>query len=231
VASAAAVNAVFIATLSTAKGRGLLFLVLVAACGGAPAAQSSSPPPARLPADSTSATLVPPNLGSLRQEDVSIVLQPLGIRATLIPLDESIIRVLAPDSYRSLQSIRESRRAQIVQRAQMHGARNPSVWYVTFYGLTPNARFIPTDLTITSAGRDFRPFDIITLTDNFGAQRLQQREIARGLLLFEDGVDVNLPLVVSIGAERNVDWSNEAILGAIDTERTRIRARAGRTNP
>jgi hypothetical protein len=210
------------------------FWVFVVACGGGTAGippSTPATPATRLPQDSTSARLVPPNFGTMRQDDISLVLQPVGVRVTAIPLDESIIRVLAPDSYRSLQSIRESRRAQIVQRAQMHGARNPSVWYVTFYGLTPNARFIPTDLTITSAGRDFRPFDIITLTDNFGAQRLQQREVARGLLLFDDGVDVNLPLVVSIGAERNIDWSNEAILGAIDTERTRIRARAGRTNP
>lgn len=204
----------------------------IVACGGTAAIPAGTVAPApRLPQDSTSARLVPPNFGTMRQDDISLVLQPVGVRVTAIPLDESIIRVLAPDSYRTLQSIRESRRAQVVQRAQMHGARNPSVWYVTFYGLTPNARFIPTDLTITSAGRDFRPFDIIPLTDNFGSQRLQQRELARGLLLFEDGVDVNLPLVLSIGAERNVDWSNEAILGAIDTERTRIRARAGRTNP
>jgi hypothetical protein len=227
VAGAAAVSTVVIPSAA----RDLLFVLLVAACGGPPAAQSSSPPPARLPADSTSATLVPPNLGSLRQEDVSIVLQPLGIRATVIPLDESIIRVLAPDSYRTLQSIRESRRAQINQRAQMRGVRNPRVWSATFYGLTPNARFVPTDLTITSGGRDFRSFDMIPLTDNFGAQRLQQREIARGLLLFEEGVDVNQPLVVSMGAERNSDWSNDQILGAIDAERTRIRARAGRGNP
>jgi hypothetical protein len=211
-----------------AAGNLLLLLALVA-CGCTPS--TSATPVTRLPQDSTSARLVPPNFGTMRQDDISLVLQPTGVRITAIPIDESIIRVLAPDSYRTLQSIRESRRAQIVQRAQMHGIRNPSVWYVTFYGLTPNARFIPTDLTITSAGRDFRPFDIITLSDNFGAQRLQQRELARGLLLFEDGVDVNLPLVVSIGAERNADWSNEAILGAIDTERTRIRARAGRTNP
>lgn len=210
--------------------------LLAGACAGGPGATPStntpvSAVPPRAAPDSNASALVPPNLGSLRQDDISIVLQPSGVRATALPLDESVIRVLAPDSYRALHGIVESRRLQIAQRASMHAVRDPRVWYLTFYGLSPNARFVPTDLTVTSGGRDYRPFDVIPLTDAFGAQRVQPREQQSGLLLFEEGVDVTQPLVVTMGTERNVQWSNEDILQRIEAERSRIRARAGGTNP
>lgn len=208
----------------------LLTLALAAACATTPGSPSSAPAtvPPRVPSiDSTSSTLVPPNLGTLRQDDISIVLNTSGVRATALPLDEAVIRVLAPDSYRALRGILESRRAQITQRGQMRGIRDPRVWYLTFYGLAPNARFVPTDLTITSGGRDYRPFDVIPISDGFGAQRVQLREQQSGLLLFEEGVDVSQPLTVTMGSERNTQWSSEAILKTIDAERARIRARVG----
>jgi hypothetical protein len=206
-------------------------LALLISCA-APSGSAPSPAPTgRVSRDSAASALIPPNLGSLRQDDISIVLQPSGIRATALPLDESVIRVLAPDSYRALRGILESRRAQILQRAQMRGIRDPRVWYLTFYGLSPNARFVPTDLTITSGGRDYRPLDILPLTDAFGSQRVQPREQQSGLLLFDEGVDVTQPLVVTMGSERNTQWSNEDILQKIDAERARIRARVGGTNP
>jgi hypothetical protein len=45
-------------------------------------------------------------------------------------------------------------------------------------------------------------------------------------LLFEDGVDASQPMVVAMGAERNVDWDTNGILRKLDTERAAIRARA-----
>jgi hypothetical protein len=70
----------------------------IIACGGGVAATPATTPVTRLPQDSTSARLVPPNFGTMRQDDISLVLQPVGVRVTAIPLDESVIRVLAPDS-------------------------------------------------------------------------------------------------------------------------------------
>jgi hypothetical protein len=200
-----------------------------AAPGAVPAPVTTSA--SRVSSDSMAATLVPAGYGTLRQDDIAIVLAPDGVRVTAIPLDESIIRVLAPDSYRTLRAMLDGKRQQILQRARMRGIREPRVWYLRFYGLAPNARFVPTDLTITSAGRDYRPFDVIPITPGFGEQRLQPRETQSGLLLFDPGVDVEQPLVVSMGAERNTDWSNDRgdlILGRIEAERASIRARAGR---
>jgi hypothetical protein len=141
-----------------------------------------------------------------------------------------VIRVLAPDSYRALHATFEGKRQQIAQRASVHGMREPRVWYVTFAGLAPDARFNPTDMTVTSGGRDYRPFDVIPLTPGFGEQRLQPRELQRGLLLFDDALDVSQPIIVAMGTERNTDWSNDrsdTILTKIETERAQARARAG----
>ena len=113
-----------------------------------------------------------------------------------------------------------------MQRSAMHSVREPRVWIVRFVGLAPDARFVPTDFTVTSGGREYRPFDIIPLSPGFGAQRLQPREQQSALLLFEEGLDVSQPLVVTMGSQRNTDWET-ILLKTIDPERAAIRARAG----
>ena len=51
----------------------------------------------------SSRLLVPTGYGSLKQEDVAIRVARGGLQVQAIPLDESIIRVLSPDSYRALR--------------------------------------------------------------------------------------------------------------------------------
>lgn len=204
-------------------------MILLSACGGAGTASLPAPspalPPTRVTVDSSVATMVPAGYGTLKQDDISIKLQGPGVLISVMPLDESVLRVLAPDSYRALHAIVESRRQQIAQRANLRGVRDPRVWLATFTGLEPDARFIPTDVTVTSGGREYRPLDLLPLTSGFGQQRLQPREVQRGLLLFEEGLDVSQPITVSVGSERNSDW--ESILRTIDLERAAVRARTG----
>jgi hypothetical protein len=210
----------------------IVLLAFAGACATTQAGTTSATQtgPATLPAghvarDSMSSTLIPAGFGTVRQDSISIALQPEGVRVSAIPLDESVIRVLAPDSYRSLHATLESRRQQIMQRAAMHSVRDPRVWIVRFVGLAPDARFVPTDFTVTSGGREYRPFDIIPLSPGFGSQRLQPREQQSALLLFEEGLDVSQPLVVTMGSQRNTDWET-ILLKTIDPERAAIRARA-----
>jgi hypothetical protein len=216
-------------------------LALAVACAGQPGGGSTSsavtaPAPAAAPrggrvdAD-TNPNLIPPGLGTLREADISITLQPpTGVRVTTFPLDESVIRTLAPDSYRAMHANLESRAPQIRQRASMHGERTPSVWFVRFYGLAPDARYDPTDVTVSVGGRDFRPFDVIPVSGDFGTHQLQPRETQTGLLLFEGGVDVSQPIVVRMGAEQNTDWG-DVILRRIDAERAAVRARGAAKTP
>lgn len=196
-----------------------------AACAGTTPATQAARAVERPPLVARDTTQIPVGLGTLRQEDIAVVLQPEGVHAEAFPLDETVLRTLAPDSYRTLRARLDASRAQIAQRASMRGIRNPQVWFLRFYGLAPDARFVPTDITVSSAGREFRPFDVIPISAGFGTQRLQPRETQTGLLLFDEGLDVGQPLVVTMGSERNTDW--DGILRRIDAERAAIRGRAG----
>lgn len=210
--------------------KGLATLLLLAACtapAGGPAASASTTTPrtAARPAGDTAANVIPAGLGTLKETDISITLQPpTGVRVTIFPLDESIIRTLAPDSYRAMHANLESRAQQIRQRASMHGEQRPSVWFVRFYGLAPDARYDPTDVTLSVSGRDFRPFDVVPISGDFGTQRLQPRETQTGLLLFDSAIDLTQPIVVRMGADENATW--DAIRRTIDAERAAVRARA-----
>lgn len=213
------------------EGSPVIRRAAIVAFGGSIACASGATPPPAQPApatrarpDSITAAAIFPGLGTLKQDDIAIVLQPEGVRVTAIPLDEAVIETLAPDSYRSLRTLLESRRQEIARRTAMHGVRNPRVWYVLFYGLAADARFVPTDVTVNSGGRDYRPFDVVAISPGFGTQRLQPRDTQKGLLLFDEGLDVSQPVIVTMGAERNSDW--DSILRKIDAERAAIRARA-----
>ncbi|MGH9886474.1 MAG: hypothetical protein ACREBE_13150 [bacterium] len=208
----------------------------LAACANGTPAPKPTPAPApttvpltRVGRDSTASNLVPEGYGTIRQDDISIVLEGDGFRVSAIPLDESVIRLLAPDSYHTLKSQLDSKRALIMQRAATRGVREPRVWRVAFFGRAPDARFVPTDITVTSGGREYRPIAVIGLTPGFGEQRLQPRDTQTGLLVFEDGLDVSQPVTVTMGTERNTDWDwapPVAILRRLDTERASVRTRA-----
>src|SRR5687767_15296553 len=87
----------------------------ICGCGRTAATPSSDTPPpiAGVARDTTSPGLIPAGFGSLKQDDISIRFQLRGLLVRATPLDESIIRVLAPDSYRSLRDRRESERDRI----------------------------------------------------------------------------------------------------------------------
>ena len=207
---------------------------VVAALACAPASRPTASPTTDAtvaPAsDTTGSGVVAPGYGTLRQEELAIRLQVQDILIQLVPLDESIIRMLSPDSYRALRQLAESRSDEVARLATMHGLRERRLWYVTFFGMAPDARFTPTDLTITSAGREFRPLEIIPLRAGFGEQRLQPRESQSALYLFSDGMDVGRPLTVIFGSRRNDSWAET--LRTIERERALIRSRAAQSrNP
>jgi hypothetical protein len=199
---------------------------VLAACAGSPAGAPVATPVAPAPGaeDTTGKANVPAGYGSLRQDDIAIRLQPPGLIVRVIPLDENVIRLLTPDSYRALRDLQESNRNVIERIARRSGGRRPAVWYVSFFGLQPDARFSPMELVITSAGQDFRPIDVVPLTTGFGEQRLGQRETQSALYMFPGEIDVDHPLVVTFQGERDTTW--EQILQRIERERALVRGRA-----
>jgi hypothetical protein len=174
----------------------------------------------------SSRLLVPAGYGSLKQEDVAIRVGRGGLQVQAIPLDETIIRVLSPDSYRALREQRTSRKARLDSLARRTGLGAFSVWLVRFHGLEQGETpFSPMEFIITSVGRDFRPIDVLPITPGFGQQRLRQREVQAALYVFDPQVDVNQPLTVQYETTRNSEWS--VVLARIERERVLVRSRAG----
>lgn len=177
--------------------------------------------------DSAAIPGVPAGFGSLRQDDIAIRLEPQGLIVRAIPLNESVIRLLTPDSYRALRDLQESNRRTIDAITRRSGNRRPDLWYVSFYGLEDNARFSPMDLTITSGGQDFRPIDVIPLSTGFGEQRLHQRETQSAVYVYPGDIDVDHPLTVTFQGLQSSIW--ELLLQRIERERALVRARALRS--
>jgi hypothetical protein len=169
--------------------------------------------------------MVPPGYGTLRQEDVAVRLDVLSLQVRAVPLEESILRTLASDSYRALHDLRESQSNQLAAIARRAGVSQFSLWYVSFFSAEPGeTRFSPMDLVITNVGRDFRPLGVLPLSPGFGQHRVRQRETHSAVYVFEGQLDENQPLVVTYETARNSDWA--ATLQRIDRERALIRSRA-----
>ncbi len=205
-------------------------LIAVAACagggggGGAASAQQSGLAP--ISDDTIGRANIPVGYGTLRQDDIAIRIELQGLIVRAIPLDENLIRLLTPDSYRALRDLQESNKQAIAAVTRRTGGRAPDLWYVSFFGVEPDVHFSPMELVITSSGRDFRALEVLPLSSGFGEQRLKQRETQSAIYLFEDAIDLDQPMTVTFQNVRNEDW--EQILTRVERERALVRARASR---
>jgi hypothetical protein len=201
-------------------------IVAVVACGP----NFAPPETATVPVvseDSAGLAFLPPGYGTLRQDEIAIRLQPPGVVVRAIPLEEALIRLLTPDSYRTLRDLRMSVGTTLNSVSRRLGGRPVESWLVSFFGVEPEVRFTPMDLIITSAGRDFRPLEVIPLSAGFGEQRLRQRETQSAIYVFDADVEVDQPLTVSFMTDRSEIW--EQLLPRIERERALVRARASRS--
>lgn len=175
--------------------------------------------------DTTVAGLPPAGYGTLRQEDVAVRLRTSTFLLRVLPLDERVIRLLAPDSYASLHKLQETMAGSIAEAAARAGVHQPVVIFVTFFGLQDQARFVPEDVTITSRNRFFRPVAILPITPRWSEQQLSQRETASAVYAYDDGIALFDPFAVSYGGVTSTDW--ERTLPTLDRERAAVLARAG----
>lgn len=208
----------------------LILLSAALACsapqaGGVGVATPAPPRPAIADTGAATAALVPAGFGTLRQDDLALRLDVFSLQVRALALEESILRTLAPDSYRALLGLRESQRDQLGAIARRTGATQFSLWYVSFFSVEPGeTRFSPMDLVITNVGRDFRPLGVMPLTPGFGQHRVRQRETHSAVYVFDGQLNANQPLVVTYETARNGDWA--ATLQRIERERLLIRSRA-----
>ena len=200
---------------------------MVTACAGGTATaagQSGTLPP--ITDDTVGRASVPVGYGTLRQDDIAIRLELQGLIVRAIPLDENLIRLLTPDSYRALRELQESNKSAIAAVTRRTGGRSPDLWYVSFYGVQPDVHFSPMELVITSSGRDFRALEVLPLSSGFGEQRLKQRETQSAIYLFDEAIDLDQPLTVTFQDQRDDSW--EQVLTRVERERALVRARASR---
>lgn len=173
----------------------------------------------------SSAALVPPGFGTLRQDDIALRVAQFGLQVRAIPLDETVIRVLSPDSYRALRDLVASQGDRLRDLQRRTALPRLSLWYVSFFALQQGeTRFSPMEFNVSNVGRDFQPLDVIPLSPGFGSQRLRQREVQHALYVFDGQIDVNQPLAIVYETARNDEWS--ILLQRIERERALVRSRA-----
>lgn len=183
--------------------------------------------------DTLDARYVPAGFGSLKQDDIAIRLTlPGGLQVAAIPLDERVIRLLAPDVYSTMSQIKQSQRRaidSIANRVRVQGM--PSLWFVRFLGVDQGeARFSPQEFVISNVGRDFRPISIIPLSEGFSDYRLKQRERQNALYVFDSQLDINQPLTAKLeGTMSSTNW--QEVLRLIEQERALARSRAAAKSP
>ena len=185
----------------------------------------SCSPPLRLGAQAGAATdTVPAGFGSLRRDDIALRFATGQLQLQVLPLDERVIRLLASDTYRSLEQLLESRRADIADASRRAGLLNPTLVMVTFYGQASGARFTPEDVQLQSRGRLFRPVAFIPLSPTWNTLQLDQRQQAVAIYLFDEGISWLEDLGVSYQNSPAASWSHA--LQELEQERARARARA-----
>jgi hypothetical protein len=167
---------------------------------------------------------LPVGFGTLRRDDITVRFATGQVEIQVLPLDEEVIRLLAPDTYRTLRGLLQSRRAELDTAAARAGMRNPVLVLVTFFGVLPQARFVPEDLSITSQGRLFRPAAIVPLSPAWSTLQLEARQQAAAIYLFESGISFREALTVSYQGLHNDAWARS--VRALEREHARVMARA-----
>jgi hypothetical protein len=168
--------------------------------------------------------LPPPGFGSLRQDDLAVRLDGPNVEIRLMPLDELILRLLAPDSYRSLHALRETKDAEMRRLAERRGVVEPVAFLVTVFGKQEQAEFDPEQLSIISRNRLFRPIGILAMTPLWNQRRVSQRETAAAVYVFEPGIAMLEPFTVEYSGAASDRWTQS--LRRVERERARIASRS-----
>ena len=175
------------------------------------------------------ADLPPPGLGRLSQDQISITLQQGDLQIRFLPLDQRVLRLLAPDGYASLSAILRSRKASVDSIAQRNGIANPGVALVTFFAQRTNVNFQPQDLFVDVRNQVYRPIAILPYSPGFSNQQIQTRGQASGFYVFELPIPVLEAFQVGYGSTVSNGWSDA--LPTMQRERDRVILRWRQQSP
>ena len=202
-----------------------VFLILLA-CSGAPASRTPAPGGSLLAQERP---LPPPGYGTLRQDDIAVRIQTANLQLQLLPLDEEVLRLLAPDAYRSLSTLRDSRASDVAAAMEQARVSDPRLMFVTIYGKQPQVRFDPEQLFIASGNVFYRPLAIVPLSPGWSEQRVSPREQASAIYLFEPAIRLFEPFDVQFSGTISRQWGQS--VRRLEDERARVLARWRADNP
>lgn len=166
----------------------------------------------------------PMGLGSLTQEQISLSIANSQLTVRFEPLNERLLRLLAPDAYRALSGMIANRAPAIDSVKNESGSSQPGLMLVTVFGNVPDVRFDPTLIGVTINTRRIEPVGIIPLDANFFRQQLPIRAVGMGLFVFPEELPVYSPIVFSYGSATADGWTQK--IQMFDRELARISARA-----
>ena len=195
----------------------LLLAVALSACASSGAAHSQESP-------DPMGTMPPMGMGSLTQEQISITIANSQLTLRFEPLNERLLRLLAPDAYRALSGLIANRADAIDSVSRSSGASQPGLMLVTVYGNVPDVRFDPTLIGVTVNTRRIQAVGIIPLDANFNRQQLPVRAVGMGLYVFSEELPVYSPLVFTYGMAAAEGWVKK--IQTFDRELARVSARA-----
>src|SRR2546425_9277110 len=78
---------------------------------------------------------LPVGFGTLKRDDIVVRFDTPELEIQFLPLEQSVTRLLAPDTYRSLQDRLRSKRGEIDDLARRAGLLRPVLAMVSFFGL------------------------------------------------------------------------------------------------
>lgn len=201
--------------LSATAGCGLLFPATTdpAAAGGTARIDSMEP---------TSQDALPGGLGTLRQDEISIHLRRGELQVQVTPLDETVIRVTAPDTYERLSALGAG--LQDIFRERTGSAVPFQLFLVSLYSETAEVAFEPEALTLVNRGLRYRPVEIRAVTPGWDSRLLEPRRPLMAVYAFPDDLDLERSLDVEYEEVRSREW--QTILPAIQRERSRVQTRS-----
>lgn len=203
----------------------ILALALAATACGPRTAPAQTPAPETLP--DTIGALVPAGLGQLNQDVITLRLKLQNLEIRFTPLDERVTRLLANDAYQSLTLMRTRNQPEIDSVVTRQGLRRPGLVLVSFFGLAPNTSFDPSLVILNSRNRLVRPAGFIPLSASFSAQRLDARDQAMGIVIYEDAIPVTEPFLLTYLDASTDEWQRR--LTRFDRERARIHTQTTNT--
>lgn len=161
---------------------------------------------------------IPAGFGTLHQDQFTLQVRDGDLLIKVTPLEESVIRLAAPDTYSRLRAMADSRMEQARQAVY---SEEPEMLLVSFFSYSPDTEYRPDDVVLVNAGRQMRPVALLPVTSGWGRGRLQQREIQNAIYVFDQAIDYGQPMTIRYGTRETQNWSS--IIPVLERERARIR--------